>query len=489
MTIEQQQSDQDPPVPVNVNGYVDIQSLHVLAVNENHQDGNENQQEPNQNQNQDKEKEDVQMISDAPSNNTGGNDAPVDLEASHDEVTIAGSSNSNVKIQVINPTFVQSWSNEQLQQNMLVLLQEQTRRNNNKSNMADATTTTGHMDRNEIWKIQMAEMQQAQAILRRSSQSQSLGLPLPAGLSLPVLTTYDHQHQHQKQQQQGLPNINNVTQSGGNAVDASNNNTATPSNYGGIMQQSQSLASLPTATAPKTKLSQFGFPCLNMSYGNGGAMPTAPAQTPNYQDFGSGALKVLGGTSSNTNAPDVMKSSMQNASSQAQAPTQNLVKEGSSLLTFCKPKRKPLRPGLTASNRERQFVNHDYQDYCMEEPSNHEANLDMFYETKATINGPSIVKPIESVQRLAFPLKLHLGLTAIEDAGFTHIISWQPHGRAVLIHQPKDFEEQIMENFFAMKKLTSFQRQLNLYGFRRITCGADAGSYYVSYIYFHIHKY
>jgi hypothetical protein len=58
------------------------------------------------------------------------------------------------------------------------------------------------------------------------------------------------------------------------------------------------------------------------------------------------------------------------------------------------------------------------------------------------------------------------------------VVSWLPHGRAFIVRRPKAFTSEIMPKYFRQSKLTSFQRQLNLYGFRRITQGADAGAYY-----------
>lgn len=76
-----------------------------------------------------------------------------------------------------------------------------------------------------------------------------------------------------------------------------------------------------------------------------------------------------------------------------------------------------------------------------------------------------------------FPTKLHSILSQDE---ISHIISWQPHGRSFLLHQPEDFLKTVMPLHFGQTKLTSFRRQLNLYGFKRVSSGIDKGAYYHS---------
>ncbi len=81
-----------------------------------------------------------------------------------------------------------------------------------------------------------------------------------------------------------------------------------------------------------------------------------------------------------------------------------------------------------------------------------------------------------------FPEKLYEMLSHQSQPGLAAdpncIVSWLSHGRAFLVRKPKLFTEVIMPRYFRQTKLTSFQRQLNLYGFRRITQGSDAGAYY-----------
>ena len=65
-----------------------------------------------------------------------------------------------------------------------------------------------------------------------------------------------------------------------------------------------------------------------------------------------------------------------------------------------------------------------------------------------------------------------------ERKGFDDIVSWQPHGRCFVVHKVKEFVEQILPHYFRQSKFPSFQRQLNLYEFSRITQGKDRNAYY-----------
>lgn len=60
-----------------------------------------------------------------------------------------------------------------------------------------------------------------------------------------------------------------------------------------------------------------------------------------------------------------------------------------------------------------------------------------------------------------FPWKLHDMLENVDEDGYAHIVSWQPHGRCFAIHKPKEFVE-LVKIYFNQTKLASFQRQLNL---------------------------
>lgn len=83
----------------------------------------------------------------------------------------------------------------------------------------------------------------------------------------------------------------------------------------------------------------------------------------------------------------------------------------------------------------------------------------------------------EDYSALSFPAKLHSMLDDAARLGFDDIVSWQPEGSSFKVMHPDRFAEEIMQSYFNQTKYKSFQRQINMYGFRRIHLGPNMGGY------------
>jgi hypothetical protein len=69
-------------------------------------------------------------------------------------------------------------------------------------------------------------------------------------------------------------------------------------------------------------------------------------------------------------------------------------------------------------------------------------------------------------------------LDQVEKAGDEHIVSWDYDDRALKVHKPKEFAQKILPIYFSPStKLQTFQRKLNLYGFKRVARGPQKGMY------------
>lgn len=78
-----------------------------------------------------------------------------------------------------------------------------------------------------------------------------------------------------------------------------------------------------------------------------------------------------------------------------------------------------------------------------------------------------------------FPDKLYRMIRDMDVEGKTDVIGFLPHGRAFKVHKMDEFLKVVLPRYFSdQSKWSSFSRQLNLYGFLRVTSGRDAGAYY-----------
>jgi hypothetical protein len=92
--------------------------------------------------------------------------------------------------------------------------------------------------------------------------------------------------------------------------------------------------------------------------------------------------------------------------------------------------------------------------------------------------GDSVLRRTRGGVSEPFPEKVHRMLKDVEENGPPGVASFFSHGRAFGIHDIDRFVSEVMPKYFKQTKWNSFTRQLNLYGFSRVSSGPDTGGYY-----------
>jgi len=82
---------------------------------------------------------------------------------------------------------------------------------------------------------------------------------------------------------------------------------------------------------------------------------------------------------------------------------------------------------------------------------------------------------VANLDESSFPFKLHRMLENAERDQYSHIVSWVNDGHAFMVYDQGAFVKEVLPNYFDQSKYESFRRQLNFYGFTRISRGPDRG--------------
>jgi hypothetical protein len=91
-------------------------------------------------------------------------------------------------------------------------------------------------------------------------------------------------------------------------------------------------------------------------------------------------------------------------------------------------------------------------------------NLDL-----SKMNSPK--KPRSRKPSNQFPVKLYQMLEDVAQTGKEDIVGWAPDGLSFRVHDTEPFMKEVLPLYFNQTKYKSFLRQLNFYGFTRITEG------------------
>ena len=136
-----------------------------------------------------------------------------------------------------------------------------------------------------------------------------------------------------------------------------------------------------------------------------------------------------------------------------------------------------------ANRQERQLVDHAYIDHM-------DAPYDVTTEERkraklASCKGKGFFPhSIVCILKKALSGENEPPMEYQDNAGVTRtiamvkIVSWCSHGRAFIVYEPKLFEKLVLPTFYGTSSYSTFQRQLNMYEFKRLSHGRDKGAYY-----------
>jgi HSF-type DNA-binding len=120
------------------------------------------------------------------------------------------------------------------------------------------------------------------------------------------------------------------------------------------------------------------------------------------------------------------------------------------------------------------FVENDASD--QEPPEELQPFPFFYYKDYSTVKDPDSLTPLTAPGRVPnFPAKMHAILSRPDLAD---VICYMPHGRSWKVLKPREFEIRVIPTYFEHAKFSSFIRQANGWGFRRLTTGKDRNSYY-----------
>jgi hypothetical protein len=137
------------------------------------------------------------------------------------------------------------------------------------------------------------------------------------------------------------------------------------------------------------------------------------------------------------------------------------------------------------------YIQHDHEPSFRAlgggEKSPLDESFDILYSTSRDAAFPTKAHPKrlkvslnkkEEKAGIPFPIKLHVMLDNAHESGFTNIVSWERDGRAFKVHDSDSFVATVLPHYVNQTRYKSFQRQLNIYGFERVSKGKDKGLIY-----------